>query len=472
MSVREYIGARYVPVFADPIQWDPTLIYEPLTVVTDQGASYVSRRMVPEGIQLDNTDYWILWADFNAQLQHYIDEVNAFDGRIDDLEAKYDADGKLEDNLVISDSITDGSVTTAKLAASAVTTAKIADGAITPAKLSSSVIKDKIAVIGDSFSKHVTGLTKWPDLLESYTGKTVVNLAEDGVGFITGAQTFAAQLQTLKDNYTMSEFSDIFVYGGINDFTNASMTLTDMKTAFDAFRTSYNAISGDKPKLHFAFSNVGRADRQATFNYTLFLPWVKELMTYLRGINMPGLIDNAYYWHFEDAYYNFNNDNLHPNELGQRKILSYMMQVLNGSYDGVHFEERYTASDIITTGLSADSSATGAAISVHFDNGIVSINAKLPTMKPAANNTWERLVNATRNLYSFGPTNNLDESWILPNKILYISQNANLAILNYEIAFNLTQSENFYIRTIGSTTEYNAISAGNKFSGCMTVAGN
>lgn len=86
MSVREYIGARYVPVFADPIQWDPTSVYEPLTVVTDQGASYVSRRMVPEGIQLSNTDYWVLWADFNAQLQHYINEVDTFDGRIDALE--------------------------------------------------------------------------------------------------------------------------------------------------------------------------------------------------------------------------------------------------------------------------------------------------------------------------------------------------------------------------------------------------
>lgn len=86
MAVREYIGARYIPVFADPIQWDPTNVYEPLTVVTNEGASYVSRRMVPEGIQLNNTDYWVLWADFNAQLQHYIDEVNTFDGRIDNVE--------------------------------------------------------------------------------------------------------------------------------------------------------------------------------------------------------------------------------------------------------------------------------------------------------------------------------------------------------------------------------------------------
>ena len=86
MAMREYVGARYVPIFADPTQWDITLKYEPLTVVTDNGASYVSRRYVPEGIQLTNTDYWILWADYNAQLQQLINEVDTFDGRIDDLE--------------------------------------------------------------------------------------------------------------------------------------------------------------------------------------------------------------------------------------------------------------------------------------------------------------------------------------------------------------------------------------------------
>lgn len=86
MAMREYVGARYVPVFADPTQWDITLKYEPLTVVTDNGASYVSRRYVPEGIQLTDTDYWILWADYNAQLQQLIEDVNTYNGRIEDLE--------------------------------------------------------------------------------------------------------------------------------------------------------------------------------------------------------------------------------------------------------------------------------------------------------------------------------------------------------------------------------------------------
>ena len=197
MSVREYIGARYVPVFADPIQWDPTLVYEPLTVVTDQGASYVSRRYVPEGIQLDNTDYWVLWADFNAQLQHYINEVNTFDGRIDALEdalpiadytsastvsdaisalsGKFPIDtadiaddaitaDKIDDGAVGTSAIDDDAVTNAKIATGAVDTAEIADDAITAAKIDddaittdaiadSAVTLDKMGFnLGDGFS--------------------------------------------------------------------------------------------------------------------------------------------------------------------------------------------------------------------------------------------------------------------------------------------------------------------------------
>ena len=81
-DVREYIGARYIPLFSDPIEWDITRSYEPLTVVKNQGSSYVSKRSVPEGIAITNEDYWLLWADYNAQLEQYRNEVRQFDGRI------------------------------------------------------------------------------------------------------------------------------------------------------------------------------------------------------------------------------------------------------------------------------------------------------------------------------------------------------------------------------------------------------
>lgn len=86
MSVREYIGARYVPVFADPIEWDSTRTYEPLTIVMYQGNSYTSRQAVPANIPIDNTTYWALTSNYNAQVEQYRQEVQTLGGQINVLE--------------------------------------------------------------------------------------------------------------------------------------------------------------------------------------------------------------------------------------------------------------------------------------------------------------------------------------------------------------------------------------------------
>ena len=82
MAVTQYIGARYVPLFADPIDWDNTKHYEPLTIVYHQGNSFTSKQFVPTGIDITNTDYWALTGNYNAQVEQYRREVQAFDGRI------------------------------------------------------------------------------------------------------------------------------------------------------------------------------------------------------------------------------------------------------------------------------------------------------------------------------------------------------------------------------------------------------
>lgn len=84
MAVREYVGARYVPLFADPIEWSNTRTYEPLTIVEHQGNSYTSRQFVPLGIDISNESFWALTGNYNAQVEQYRQEVQAFDGRITD----------------------------------------------------------------------------------------------------------------------------------------------------------------------------------------------------------------------------------------------------------------------------------------------------------------------------------------------------------------------------------------------------
>lgn len=82
MATTQYIGARYVPLFAEPIEWVKTKQYEPLTIVTNNGNSYTSRQFVPTGVEITNEEFWALTGNYNAQIEQYRKEVTAYDGRI------------------------------------------------------------------------------------------------------------------------------------------------------------------------------------------------------------------------------------------------------------------------------------------------------------------------------------------------------------------------------------------------------
>lgn len=64
-----------MPLFADPIDWDRTKTYEPLTIVYHQGNSYTSRQSVPAGVNITDTTYWALTGNYNAQIEQYRKET-------------------------------------------------------------------------------------------------------------------------------------------------------------------------------------------------------------------------------------------------------------------------------------------------------------------------------------------------------------------------------------------------------------
>lgn len=341
MAVREYIGARYVPIFADPIQWDPTNVYEPLTVVTDQGASYVSRQSVPTGIQLNNTDYWLLWADYNAQLQHYIDEVNAFDGRIDALEAKFPVDtadiaadaitaAKIDDGAVETAALADGSVTNAKLASDAVTTSKIADDTISFAKLVPT-LQTRIntlesdprymVIIGDSFSYSAGGYTEtpyWWEYVERRCGITAKNYAQGGCGYTVGSKTFIAQAnEAVADtSYDHARVKYCVVLGGVNDHGAYNSTLVNA-----VVQALINEFTNAKILIAF---NTGRArDDSNTARQSVF-KWLAESGTPHCSIACVENIDGAIQ----------SNDSVHPTTDGSAIIADYISANLGiGTFD-------------------------------------------------------------------------------------------------------------------------------------------
>ena len=78
----KYVGARYVPLFAEPAEWNINSTYEPLTIVLNEGNSYTSKQYVPVGIQIDNEEYWAQTGNYNAQVEEYRQTVLTFDKRI------------------------------------------------------------------------------------------------------------------------------------------------------------------------------------------------------------------------------------------------------------------------------------------------------------------------------------------------------------------------------------------------------
>ena len=74
---RQYVGARYVPKFADPVAWASGTSYEAMTIVTYNNSSYTSKIPVPAtvGDPADNPDYWALTGNYNAQVEQYRQET-------------------------------------------------------------------------------------------------------------------------------------------------------------------------------------------------------------------------------------------------------------------------------------------------------------------------------------------------------------------------------------------------------------
>lgn len=475
MSVRQYIGARYIPTFADPIEWDSTLSYEPLTVVTNLGSSYVSRQSVPPGIEITNTTYWILWADYNAQIEAYREEVRQYNGRIEALEdglpvtdysdentvsdaiealetsidSRIDiieanswvTNARIADGAVTGQKIQDGSVTNNDIADATISNSKIANKTLDIGKLSDATVakltRPKIAAIGDSFGNE-SG--EWGSRVAGALGKTLVNKCTNGAGFTTGTKTFYQQLNEIISQNDMSEFSHIIVYGGVNDWNDASASVQTMRTAFENFYTLYNSISGVKPQLIFAFGNCGYARRS---QYNNFYYWYHECMTYLHMTQMPGLVDSVCYWLFGYGVgLAFNSDQLHPSAYGQIIISDYLLACINGTYNGVHFTRTRNTNE------------GSGKINIKFDDGLVCCSVYL-TDVPVSNNSYITVADFSSDCTTaFGTAGANNGAEIIRNAYDFNWNIPNGKMANKEVCFNLLTGTAYARFNGDGTTQY------------------
>lgn len=96
--------------------WDITKQYPAWSVVNNNGDGYISIKPVPSGVDIANTDYWILVANYSALYADLQNRVNALenaniiiDGEIDNINDKIDKMGiiNVKDFGAVGDGVTD-----------------------------------------------------------------------------------------------------------------------------------------------------------------------------------------------------------------------------------------------------------------------------------------------------------------------------------------------------------------------------
>lgn len=81
MALKKFIGARYAPEFAGA--WSNSKQYAALNVVYADNRSYVSRKTVPAGTPISNTEFWIQSSDWNAQVAEYNLKVEGYNANVE-----------------------------------------------------------------------------------------------------------------------------------------------------------------------------------------------------------------------------------------------------------------------------------------------------------------------------------------------------------------------------------------------------
>ena len=286
MSVTQYIGARYVPKFAEPIDWDINKEYEPLTIVYYGGNSYTSKQAVPKNIQLDNEEYWVLTGNYNAQIEQYRKEVksttdtanqaltlaktNEQDIATNDAELAGTADSGLKTLITDNKTETDAAIaekspishasaeTTygvgsdtkyghVKLTDSVVSTEGADSGKAVTGKAVAAAIADNVSryknilCIGDSYLEGFSpdgNVTPWGTVLRNLYGCDGHNTALGGTGFVNKVQnknfTNLINDAAAGTGYD-TDFDCVIIGGGFNDRgIDASSIAAGVKSALDA----------------------------------------------------------------------------------------------------------------------------------------------------------------------------------------------------------------------------------------------
>lgn len=325
-GVREYVGARYVPVFANPPEWNDTRGYEPLTIVLHEGNSFTSTQYVPTGVDIKNTEYWLETGNWNAQIEAYRQEVLRFDGRIT----------QNADDIKVNMAAIAEEVTNRQAAIAAEQQERInSDNAlalrmdnIEKATPLDDIKRRHAVFIGDSFmAPSASYPQKLAYFVSNLLGWTMHNYAVGGTGWYDEGgvgMNFLHQIEDAANKITVptDQVSYVIIGGGFNDW-NDPTPLT--------YSQLYSAAFNTVVKAHQLFPNAEIVCIPMMFrNYGVDVHMHDLYSAIVAGINASNtpvmMITDAYMWQL-----GFKNvDGVHPSVELYKIMAEYVVSWILG----------------------------------------------------------------------------------------------------------------------------------------------
>lgn len=214
-----------------------------------------------------------------------------------------------------------------------------------------------IVTFGDSYA-DTTNTRSWAYMLAQKLGWTLHNYAVSGAGYIQPNTTYMSEFQTAKadTSYNHDDVSLVVIGGSRNSNDRYSGSL---KTAAQEL---FRAVSAEYPNARIIAIPL-LWDKTPESGY-----WRYNAASIAEAAILTGIesIPWAWTWNLgrEDA---FDDEDIHPNEVGTNVIVNYIMRYMLGTYNGRHevFVWRPTqnpAEFVLTVDASAGTITYGLAV--------------------------------------------------------------------------------------------------------------
>lgn len=359
MATRQYIGARYVPKFYEnsdgTAAWRSGVAYEPLTIVTYNGNSYTSKKLVPStvGDPSSNPSYWAATGIFNEQLESIRQELEETEARVDETFHT--------------------TVRTLK--------------------------NRRFVIIGDSYAEGYNpdgNVTGWADIMVTWLGLSSSQyeiLYKGGAGFSVAA--LGKSFGDLLNDSSISEpetVTDVIVEGGYNEY---SQSWDSIYTAINSFVV--NARNKYPNAKIWIGHNGWKRDGKALYKLS------QSVRRYIMATEMCGAvyIGNVHFALHE--YFNcLASDGIHPTSVGQERIARITIDVILGG-SGTEYGEYRTPP--FTPAIEGTETNVGNFLASTFSNGSVHVMTQDKIWFHFPENKYQTIYCNGERLYDLGSFN-------------------------------------------------------------------